>query len=33
MGIGVVSGEDCVVEVMKKVIFFLLFEIFIDGVE
>lgn len=33
MGIGVVSGEECVIEVMKKVIFLLLLEILIDGVE
>lgn len=32
MGIGVFFGENRVVEVVKKVIFFLLFEIFIVGV-
>lgn len=32
MGIGIVIGENCVVEVVKKVILSLFFEIFIDGV-
>lgn len=32
MGIGFGNGENCVVEVVKKVIFSLLLEIFIDGV-
>lgn len=32
MGIGIVIGENCVVEVVKKVIFSLFFEVVIDGV-
>lgn len=32
MGIGMVSGENCVIEVVRKVIYFKLLEVFIDGV-
>lgn len=33
MGIGIGSGEECVVEAVCKVIYLLFFEIIIDGVE